>query len=456
MDIYFSSQKYGMVSHDITNHCNARCKFCFNDWNKIHPHIMNQEVFMKARSIIPFCNQELFLFSCLFEPTLHPDFMKLLYMIPYKFRDKVFFTTNLVKKMSDTELLELCNAPVKYFNISLETYDREKYAILSGTKQSAFFDNLSRLGMIAKDLGKNNKIRIITMILQSNKDEIISLIKRVHKDLSPVMHELRTPYISSPIENVLEREMLSREELVELYKKINALGYKEVVLDLGRDKEIFEQHIKDKTEYAYVGNTETENPAYRVRIEPNGLEKIDVNSRRKDIKSFTYRVRINSDGTGYFNDTDECFNLNNIEDATLFWSEKLRELQKKEAIQYIIKGESSYDVVLHDESILPCELTKMIIYDEEFFTFYGSYQYSAGMWNKRECVLLLVQDGNEGVLLHTKQVQKNADEILWVSKVDKSALDNRFGFDVYIGYSENSYLHMRKATEVQSLKQYLR
>ena len=78
------------------------------------------------------------------------------------------------------------------------------------------------------------------------------------------------------------------------------------------------------------------------------------------------------------------------------------------------------------------------------------------MWNKRECVLLLVQDGNEGVLLHTKQVQKNADEILWVSKVDKSVLDNRFGFDVYIGYTENNNLHMRKATEVQSLKQYLR
>ena len=458
MNICITSRLYGMVSHDITNHCNARCKFCFNDWKKLHSCNMENEILKKTRSIIPFCNQELFLFSCLFEPTLHPAFLKMLYMIPYQYRDKVFFTTNLVRKMSDDELVALCNAPVKYFNVSLETYDRNKYKFLSGTKQSDFFDNISRLGRIAKSLGKNNKIRIITMILRSNMNEIIQLIERVHREISPIAHELRTPYVSGPIEDFLSREMLDKEELYILYEKINSLGYDEVVLDLGRNQEVFQGHLERKYKLGITNVKEYDNnSAYRVRIEPNGLETLGCNTEKTKVNDFTYRVRINSDGTGYFVDTDEEFDLHDVEDATLFWSEKLREIQEVEAEQYVIKEESLYEVELYTEEVLHGELTDILIFDEEFLTIQGYYQDCKSLWKEKERVLLLVQNDSEGLLLSTQVIKgMNGDCTGFRTKVAKKRLDTSLEIDVLVGYKDDNVLHMMKLATLPVLKQFFR
>ena len=457
MKICIASRLYGMVSHDITNHCNARCKFCFNDWKKLHPCNMEKEIFKKSRSIIPFCNPELFLFSCLFEPTLHPEFFSLLYMIPYQYRDKVFFTTNLVKKLSDDELVALCNSPVSYFNISLETYDDSKYSFLSGTKNSVFYDNLSRLGNIAKSLGKNKKIRIITMILRSNMDEIISLIERVHREISPVVHELRTPYVSDAIETFLKDEMLSRQELNLLYEKIKALGYNEVVLDLGRDKEVFDSHIERKKNIVFSDGIKDDNPAHRVRIEPNGLETLDTVLRNQCINTFTYRVRINSDGTGYFNDTDEYFDLHDIEDVTMFWADKLRYLQEKETEQYLFKDATSYEAVLYSDEALRGELSEVIIYDGEFVTLHGYCEDRNGFWQGKERVVLLMQKSVDGVLLHTQTItQQDVGTAGFATKISFNRLDVSSEVEVFVGYKDNDCLHMRKLAVLPSLQQFVR
>ena len=458
MNISFGTTLYSMVSHDITNHCNARCKFCFNDWKNLKPANMDSETFQKVRTIIPFCNQEAFLFSCLFEPTLHHDFIKLLNMIPYQYSDKVFFTTNLVRHLTDDELIALCNAPVKYFNISLETFDRDKYAYLSGTKQSAFFDNLSRLAKIAKQLGKNKKIRIITMVLRSNMDELVTLVERVHKEISPVVHELRTPYISSTTETFLANEILTRNELNSLKIKLTDLHYNNLFLDLDRDKEIFIHHINQKRAInsSYKAKNH-HNQTLRVHIGLDGLETLQVSSNNPPIKEFTFRVRINSDGTGCFPDTNENFNLHNIDDPTLFWSNKLHDLQAQYAEQFIINEQRSYNVKVYANELFRGELTNLTIFDDEFMAFRGHYQNHNDSMSNYDFIALLVQNRTDGILLRAQSAPKaDTNNYYFHSAVSlkKLAIDSSFAF--YLGYKDHDVLHLQNMASLPIIKQILR
>jgi len=450
MNIITASRQYGMISHDITNHCNARCKFCFNDWDKMQPCVMSLHIFNKARTIIPFTMPGMFLLSCLFEPTLHPDFFSLLYKIPYQFKDKVIFTTNLVKKLTDDELIALCNSPVKYFNISLETYIEDKYYTLSGTRNSAFYDNLSRLSKFAKELGKQSKIRIITMLMRSNMDEIVSIIKKVREEISPLAHEIRTPYISSPIEGVLRDELLSKNELYAVSGRIKNLGYKEVILDLGRNEEVLYDYLEMKKKYSEK-SLESDNKAYRVKIK-EGVEVFESSGLTKQINNFTYQVRINSDGTGYFVDTDEIFDLSIITDMEMFWSDNLWKLQKKEIDQYIYEGDELYDVTVYGEECISGELSDLIIFDEQFITLCGYYQDNKGFWKGCERVVLLVQAERGGVLLHTMGSSiDNVKEVVFSTKFARSMLDDTLKIDVYVGYKNKTGLHMRKISQLNSM-----
>lgn len=138
MKISYSTQKYVMVSHDITNHCNARCRFCFNDWEHLNPCNMSVEIFKLSRNIIPLTIKDGFLLSCLFEPTLNPEFPDILRMLPQQYKQHVFFTTNMARKLSDEELKLFLEANIDYFNISLETYNQDRYTMLSGIKNVFF------------------------------------------------------------------------------------------------------------------------------------------------------------------------------------------------------------------------------------------------------------------------------------------------------------------------------
>lgn len=43
-----TKKKYSRISSDITNYCNARCLFCFNDWDRFpQKHNMDAATFNK-------------------------------------------------------------------------------------------------------------------------------------------------------------------------------------------------------------------------------------------------------------------------------------------------------------------------------------------------------------------------------------------------------------------------
>ncbi len=60
---------------------------------------MDEETYDSALTLLPLVNEEKFLLSCAFEPTLHPDLAKFLKKIPEEHRKKVIFTTNLAQRL---------------------------------------------------------------------------------------------------------------------------------------------------------------------------------------------------------------------------------------------------------------------------------------------------------------------------------------------------------------------
>ena len=146
MIIRHINRKFTAIASDITNHCNARCIFCFNKFDE-EGCDMSEKNFKKILQVLPFVNEKksAFLFSCRFEPSLHPNFLSFLDIIPMQFRKKVFFTTNLVKYFDDKIFHMLANSNIDYINVSLETFNPELYEKLTSVKSTHFYGNLDRM-----------------------------------------------------------------------------------------------------------------------------------------------------------------------------------------------------------------------------------------------------------------------------------------------------------------------
>ena len=258
-----------LISLDTTNHCNARCIFCFNDWDLFKPCKMSPETFKKVLPILSLLNEDgQFLVSCWFEPTLNRDFFEILKMIPPEVKDRAFFTTNLVAPLRDEDIAAMCRANVRYINVSLETYNEDAYRKITNVRGGCFYENLSRLAKEAKKEGM--EIRLLSMLLKSNRGEFPELVRRAHEEIGPGLHEIRTPfYYVEDTHNkasVIE-ELLTKEEIEETQAAVNALGYAHVVWSVDTTKETFLAFEADKEGF---------------------LEK------RKEVR---YWIRINADGT---------------------------------------------------------------------------------------------------------------------------------------------------------------
>ena len=259
-----------MISLDTTNHCNARCIFCFNDWDSFKPCSMKTDTFEKVLPILPLLNKDgQFLASCWFEPTINREFFKIVGMLPDFLKDRGYFTTNLVVPLSDDDLRAMCRANLDHINVSLETYDEKVYTHVTSVKMSFFYDNLVRLAKIAKEEGMD--IWLISMLLKSNMEEFPSLVRKAHEEVGPAVHEIRSPFFyPADTENkpdVIE-ELLTREEFTKVREAVDALGYDNISWQPGPSKETFLAFEADKDGYQ---------------------EKVDEVDR--------FWVRVNADGT---------------------------------------------------------------------------------------------------------------------------------------------------------------
>ena len=353
IEIEHRMRNYTQVVTDITTYCNARCIFCINGVAKIHDHT-TKEQFAKSIEILPLVSNHGYLFSCGWEPTVNPNFIEFLEMIPERYKRKVFFTTNLVKFIPDEMFHRLANAAVSFINVSLETFDNELYKRLTKTEQSSFFDNLDRMVHIFSRYTCSPNIRFITLILRDNHDELLSLVKIAKEKYRPIGHEFRTPYVFSntSYSNEMTDQFLPRSSIDDIVAKISALSY---------------THL----DFCVEGDLETYNASLALKKNEPGIVETQENDpvrffTSKD--SYNFNARIEPNGQVSIEGFSELFELKEINDPYSFFQKKLSELQKKVAMIHADCDQSLLKSLKKSDKVHG-RLEQICIYDAYFMVF---------------------------------------------------------------------------------------
>ncbi len=247
MEISRNTRLYSLVTVDPSNHCNHRCRFCYNVFGP--PHCMDMDTFHKAIQILPYTQDGHFLLSCLYEPTQNPLFFEMLGQIPRQYKNKVFFTTNLDGDYSDEDFVRLAQSHVHHVNVSLPSLREDNYKAITGCDGGRFFENLRRLRAIFDQHANRPRLQLNTMVIQTNADEVLQLVKQAHEEFRPFSHEVRSPNIFDEGENVLihgekdngtlETELVEKARLDALTDELNALGYKNLYVDTSFSSEYY-------------------------------------------------------------------------------------------------------------------------------------------------------------------------------------------------------------------------
>jgi MoaA/NifB/PqqE/SkfB family radical SAM enzyme len=200
---HLSPLAYEFVAADITSNCNLRCTFCINDFSRIRGNtLMEETTFERLITLIPLVNGCNFFISCLFEPTIHPSFISLLEKIPPKYRNKVYFTSNLSTKLSSRDFQRLSRVNIHHINISIDSLQRDTFEKL---RQKAnfehFIDNLRGLVEVFSRAARSPRLRYTTMGLKPNLEEIPKLVETCAQKYLAYTHEIRhvyqVPHLSS-------------------------------------------------------------------------------------------------------------------------------------------------------------------------------------------------------------------------------------------------------------------
>jgi len=300
-----SELTYTLIMADITSNCNLRCPFCCNDWRSIRGNVnMSQETFSKLIELIPLAQNEGFLFSCLFEPTIHPDFIPFLRQIPALGREKVFFTTNLAKRLPPETFHELSQSNIHHINVSLDSLDPAIYEDLRrGAKFDTFMLNLENLVSVFRKYPKAPRIRFITMAFRQNLNELVDVVSVCHDRFLAEQHEVRAPF------NISLSNM---------------------------DEEWIRKSIISNTEWDELESVFSKLPSYAKLLKPSALDEPKdhqslnpfADPRIPDIYSVTPKlsIRISSDGTTFLPWNKKKYyihNINEIENPYMFFKKKL-------------------------------------------------------------------------------------------------------------------------------------
>src|ERR1035437_6809285 len=93
-------QPISHVALDVVDNCNLRCPFCVVDYAGVRrTNMMSEATFRSALRLIPYVTTGNFWLSCLHEATLHPRLLDFIRLVPDAYRDKLFYTTNLARRM---------------------------------------------------------------------------------------------------------------------------------------------------------------------------------------------------------------------------------------------------------------------------------------------------------------------------------------------------------------------
>ncbi len=181
------------VAMDIVDNCNLRCPFCLFDYaNTRTTHFMTDATFDAAIRLMPFTRDGEFWFSCLHEPTLHPQLISFVDRVPLELRRKIFFTTNIAKRLPTSFFEWLSGTALHHINISIESLRPDLYERMrKGARHRIFMENWDTLLGAFADGAYPPRIRYIAMVYNSNVDEVPEMVRYLLEERRAWQVELR-------------------------------------------------------------------------------------------------------------------------------------------------------------------------------------------------------------------------------------------------------------------------
>jgi len=224
------------ISHialDIVDNCNLRCPFCVYDYAGTHrTHFMSDAVFDRALGLIPFVTDGNFWLSCLHEATLHPRLLDFIARVPAGYRHKLFFTTNLAKRMSPVYFAAIAASGMHHLNISVESLDAGIYERMrKGARHAVFQANWDLLLAAVATGPAPPRLRYNVMAYRSNLREIPGLIRTLLDEKQAWQVEIRHTYDEPHIPPAFrDAEFLTTAEWAWLAAELQGLPPDRVVL----------------------------------------------------------------------------------------------------------------------------------------------------------------------------------------------------------------------------------
>ncbi len=206
------------VSHvalDLVDNCNLRCPFCVVDYAGVHrTNMMSEATFRSALRLIPYVTRGNFWLSCLHEPTLHPRLLDFIAMVPELYRDRLFFTTNLARRMPRDYFAALAELGMHHLNVSLESLDPALYERMrAGARHRIFQANWEMLLACFAAAARPPVLRYNIMAYRSNLAEIPGLVDLLLAGRMAGQVEIRHTFDEAHIpQDFREAEYLTTEE----------------------------------------------------------------------------------------------------------------------------------------------------------------------------------------------------------------------------------------------------
>lgn len=358
----YETLMYDAMNLDINNTCNLRCRFCFNMF-KEEPCYMSEEMFHKILLLFPLIRPIKkggygIFFSCLYEPSVSPHFLKFLKLVPREGRKEVFFTSNFCKPYTEEELRAILCANLHHINISVETLQAERYQeICSSVHFENFYHNMEKLSAVyAKQRGYKPKLYFVTMVLKENRDELASIVRFCAQKLHAARHDLRTPYISEKDNNAAwnRGQLMDAGECACIRQELEALQIP-VMLDIHSKEEIM--RLPPDTEGDNAASAEAQKAGH-IAMVAHMLEEIRF---CMDLEYLF--IRFHPSGTCTFLKTNETSPISEIEDTVSFFKEKLHVLYRRRAKAFLCPDEISNTYLYHDSNDIK-EISMQIVLDK--------------------------------------------------------------------------------------------
>lgn len=253
----YLATEYTPVQHivmDVVDNCNLRCPFCVYDYTGTHTtHTMTDATFDAAVRFAPYVSEGNFWFSCLHEPTLHPRLVEFIDKVPHAYRSKLFYTTNLAKRMPVSYFESLAASGMHHINISIESLEPAIYEKMrKGARFRIFKENWDRLVAAFSVGSAPPKLRYISLAYKSTFRQLPTLIDYLLQERLASIVEVRHTYDVPHIPRAFRHaEYMGRDDWLWLRDQLARFTAEQVMLVLppGLDNAAFDEEAADWSEH---------------------------------------------------------------------------------------------------------------------------------------------------------------------------------------------------------------